>query len=102
MTATPTCDILRAEGISVGRRHITTLMRRMGIEAIYRKPRTSDKHPGHRIIPYLLRDVVIDRANQTWALDTTYGTPRQRSRPVRRRSCLSMFGMQRSMEVKLR
>jgi putative transposase len=65
-------DILRAEGIGVGRRHMTTLMRRTGIEAIYRKPRTSDKHPGHRIFPYLLRDLVIERANQVWALDTTY------------------------------
>lgn len=65
-------DILRMEGFTAGRRHIGTLMRRMGIEAIYRQPRTSDKHPGHRIFPYLLRDLVIERSNQVWALDTTY------------------------------
>lgn len=65
-------DILRNEGFAVGRRHVGTLMRRMGIEAIYRQPRTSDKHPGHRIFPYLLRELVIERANQVWALDTTY------------------------------
>ncbi len=94
-------DILRREGFAIGRRHVATLMRRMGLEAIYRKPRTSDRHPGHKVYPYLLRDVVIERVNQVWALDTTYGTPRQPSRPVRRQSCLSMFGMQRSMEVKL-
>jgi putative transposase len=44
----------------------------MGLEAIYRKPRTSDRHPGHKVYPYLLRDVVIERVNQVWALDTTY------------------------------
>ena len=65
-------DILRREGFVIGRRHVATLMRRMGLEAIYRKPRTSDKHPGHKVYPYLLRNLVIDRANQVWALDTTY------------------------------
>ena len=65
-------DILRREGAVIGRRHVATLMRRMGLEAIYRKPRTSAKHPGHKIFPYLLRDVVIERANQVWAMDTTY------------------------------
>jgi putative transposase len=94
-------DLLRREGFSIGRRHVTTLMRRMGLEAIYRKPRTSDKLPGHKVFPYLLRDLKIVRANQVWAMDTTYSTPRQRSRPAWRQSCLSMFGMQRSMEVKL-
>ena len=48
------------------------LMKRMGIEALYRKPRTSKKLPGHTIYPYLLREMVINRANQVWALDTTY------------------------------
>ena len=65
-------DILQREGAVIGRRHVATLMRRMGLEAIYRKPRTSAKHPGHKIFPYLLRAVVIERANQVWAMDTTY------------------------------
>lgn len=65
-------DMLRTEGYGMGRRHVATLMRRMGLEAIYRKPRTSDPHPGHRVFPYLLRDLSIERANQVWALDTTY------------------------------
>jgi len=65
-------DQLAREGIVVGRKHVSTLMKRMGIEALYRKPRTSKKHPGHTIYPYLLRGMVINRANQVWALDTTY------------------------------
>ncbi len=65
-------DMLRREGFTAGRCHIGTLMRRMGLETIYRKPRTSGKHPGHKVFPYLLRDLVIERANQVWALDTTY------------------------------
>jgi putative transposase len=64
--------LLREEGFVVGRTHVRTLMRRMGIEALYRRPRTSDPHPGHRIFPYLLRDQVIDQPNQVWALDITY------------------------------
>ncbi len=65
-------DLLIAEGFEVGRRHVATLMRRMGIEALYRKPNTSRKHPGHRVFPYLLRGLTIDRANQVWAMDITY------------------------------
>jgi putative transposase len=65
-------DLLTREGFEVGRRHVGTLMRRMGIEALYRKPKTSKKHPGHTVFPYLLRDTAIDRANQAWALDITY------------------------------
>ena len=65
-------DFLNAEGFDVGRRHVGTLMRRMGIEALYRKPNTSKKHPAHPVFPYLLRDSVIDRANAAWALDITY------------------------------
>ena len=65
-------DQLNRQGIVVGRKHVSTLMKRMGIEALYRKPRTSKKHPGHTIYPYLLRGMVINRANQVWALDTTY------------------------------
>ncbi len=64
--------LLCAEGFKVGRTHVRTLMRRMGVEAIYRRPRTTQPHPGHRVYPYLLRDKIIDRANQVWALDITY------------------------------
>ena len=56
----------------IGRKYVTTLMRRMGINALYRKPGTSAKHPGHKIYPYLLREMKIARSNQVWALDTTY------------------------------
>jgi len=65
-------DFLSREGFVVGRRHVGTLMRRMGIEALYRKPNTSKKHPSHKIYPYLLRELTIDRANQVWATDITY------------------------------
>ena len=65
-------DQLNRAGYAVGRRHVGTLMKRMGIEALYRKPGTSKKHPGHKVYPYLLRGVSIDRSNQVWALDTTY------------------------------
>ena len=65
-------DILGREGVAVGRRHVGTLMRRMGIQALYRKPNTSKKQPGHKIYPYLLRGVKVDRANQVWATDITY------------------------------
>ncbi len=65
-------DLLIADGFEVGRRHVATLMRRMGIEALYRKPNTSRKHPGHRVFPYLLRGLTVDRANQVWAMDITY------------------------------
>ena len=63
---------LRAEGIRIGRCHVATLMRRMGIEALYRRPNTSKPAPGHRIFPYLLRGMKIDRPNQVWAMDITY------------------------------
>ena len=65
-------DLLAREGLEVGRRHVGTLMRRMGIQALYRKPNTSKKHPGHRVYPYLLRGLTINRANQVWATDITY------------------------------
>jgi putative transposase len=64
--------LLAAEGSKVGRRRVTTLMRRMGIEAIYRRPNTSKPAPGHRIYPYLLRGLTIDRPNHVWAIDITY------------------------------
>ena len=65
-------DMLNREGFQIGRRHVVTLMQRMGIEALYRKPNTSKKHPGHKVYPYLLRELKIDRANQVWATDITY------------------------------
>ena len=64
--------ILRRDGFSVGRRHVSTLMQRMGIEALCPQPGTSKAHPGHKIYPYLLRKLAITRSNQVWALDTTY------------------------------
>jgi putative transposase len=66
-------DLLRAEGHKkLGRRHVRTLMERMGIEALYRKPNTSRRQAGDQVYPYLLRDRVIDRSNQVWAADITY------------------------------
>lgn len=65
-------DMLRADGTMVGRELVTGLMRRMGIEAIYRRPNTSKPAAGHKIYPYLLRKLVIDRPNQVWATDITY------------------------------
>jgi putative transposase len=64
--------LLAANGCKVGRRHVKTLMRRMGIEALYRRPRTTKPEPGHKIYPYLLRGLEIVRANQVWAMDITY------------------------------
>ena len=72
-------DMLAQQGFEVGRRHVRTLMRRMAIEAIYRKPNTSKPAPGHRIYPYLLRGVAITRPNQVWSTDITYSTPSQRT-----------------------
>ncbi len=64
--------LLVAEGSKIGRRHVKTLMRRMGIEALYRRPRTTKPEPGHKIYPYLLRGLAITRPNQVWAMDITY------------------------------
>jgi len=64
--------LLKQEGFEVGRLHVATLMKRMGIEALYRRPNTSKPAPGHKIYPYLLRGLVIDRPNQVWAMDITY------------------------------
>ncbi len=63
---------LHRDGVHVGRRHVTTLMLRMGIAALAPQPGTSKRAPGHKIYPYLLRKLAITRANQVWALDTTY------------------------------
>jgi putative transposase len=65
-------DSLRREGFAVGRKHVATLMARMGVEPLYRRPRTTRKHPGHQVYPYLLRGLVIERSNQVWAMDITY------------------------------
>jgi len=65
-------DLLRHAGHSIGRRHVSTLMARMGIEAVYRKPHTSQPHPAHPVYPYLLRNVEITRSNHVWAADITY------------------------------
>ena len=65
-------DFLTREGVRIGRKHVSTLMRRMGIEALYRKPNTSKRHPAHAVHPYLLRGLSIDRPNQVWAMDITY------------------------------
>ena len=65
-------DLLRGEGIAIGRELVTTMMRRMGIEALYRRPNTSKPADGHKIYPYLLRNLAIERPNQVWAMDITY------------------------------
>ena len=64
-------DLLRREGHSIGRRHVSTLMTRMGIEAVYRKPHTSQRHPAHTVYPYLLRQLESTRPNHVWAADIT-------------------------------
>lgn len=63
------CDQLRRRGFIVGRGHVVTLMRKMGITAIYRKPKLSKPHPGHKVYPYLLKGMEISRPNQVWAAD---------------------------------
>ena len=65
-------DLLRADGVAIGRERVATLMCRMGIEAIYRRPNTSKPAAGHKIYPYLLRGLKIGRPNQVWAMDITY------------------------------
>jgi len=65
-------DLLRLNGASIGRKHVASLMRRMGIEALYRRPRTTKPHPGHKVFPYLLRNRQITTPNQVWAMDISY------------------------------
>jgi putative transposase len=65
-------DMLRREGHVIGRKHVSTLMKKMGIEALYRKPNTSRRHAAHPVYPYLLRNLQIERPNQVWATDITY------------------------------
>jgi putative transposase len=64
--------VLRRESWSVNRKRVRRLMRRMGLEAIYQKPNTSRPHPAHKVYPYLLRGLVIERPNQVWCADITY------------------------------
>lgn len=70
-------DLLLQEGHRVGRKHVRTLMKKMGIEALYRKPNTRRRHEAHPVYPYLLRDLPIERPNHVWAADITY-IPRRR------------------------
>lgn len=63
---------LWARGHKIGRSHVRTLMRKMGVEALYRKPRLSKPHPGHTIYPYLLKGLAITEGNKAWASDITY------------------------------
>jgi putative transposase len=65
-------DLLRGEGVAIGRGRVTTMMRRMGIEALYRRPNTSKPAPENRVYPYLLRGLPVDRPDQVWAMDITY------------------------------
>jgi len=65
-------DILRQDGAIVGRLHVASLMNRMGVEALYQRPRTTKPHPGHKAFPYLLRNRQITEPNQAWAMDITY------------------------------
>jgi putative transposase len=64
--------LLRRESSVIRRKHVSTLMKRMSVEALYRKPNTIRKHAAHKIWPYLLRNRKIERSNEVWALDTTY------------------------------
>jgi putative transposase len=66
------CLLLNQEGFGIGRKHTVTLMKKMGIEALYRRPRTSKPEPGHKIYPYLLGKMKVDKSNQVWAMDITY------------------------------
>lgn len=65
-------DMLKLEGHEIGRKHVGTLMKKLDIQAIYRKANTSRRNQAHRIYPYLLRGLAIERPNQVWAMDTTY------------------------------
>jgi len=63
---------LRRQGYIVGRKRVRRLMRKMGLQAVYQRPKTSKPHPEHRVFPYLLRDLTIDRPRQVWCADITY------------------------------
>ena len=72
-------DLLAAEDIKVGRLHVSTLMKKMAIEAIYRRPNTSKPAPGHKIYPYLLRRLAVTRPNQVWGSMAVFAVLRQRN-----------------------
>ena len=86
---------LKDRGHQIGRGHVRTLMQKLGITALYQKPRLSDPHPDHKIYPYLLRGLEITRSNAAWCSDITYSTPNHPN-PLRVNGygCLSMTGMQ--------
>jgi transposase InsO family protein len=65
-------DMLKREAYQIGRKHVATLMKKMGIEALYKKPNTSRRHPAHPVYPYLLRNLEITRPNHVFAADITY------------------------------
>jgi putative transposase len=65
-------DLLNAEGVAIGREHVRTLMRRMGITAVYQRPKTTRRHRAHPVFPYLLRTLTVTRPNHVWAADITY------------------------------
>ena len=65
-------DLLNVEGVVIGREHVRTLMRRMGITAVYQRPKTTRRHRAHPVFPYLLRTLTITRPNHVWAADITY------------------------------
>jgi putative transposase len=65
-------DLLRGEGVVIGREMVRTMMRRMCIEALHRRPNTSKPCPGHKIYPYLLRGLTVERPNQVWCMEITY------------------------------
>jgi putative transposase len=84
--------LLASQGCKIGRRHVKTLMRRMGIEALYRRPRTTKPEPGHKIYPYLLRGMEITRPNQVWAMDISYSAPRPEESGERMLECIEKGG----------
>ncbi len=65
-------DLLRSDGVVIGREHVRTLMRRIGITAIYQRPKTTQRHPAHPVFPYLLRTLTVTQPNHVWAADITY------------------------------
>ena len=94
--------LLRADGFSVGRSHVRTPMRRMGIEAIYRRPRTSQPHPDHRVFPYLLRGQVIDRPNQVWAGSYIQTLPKRKLGRAKLPQCQSREVNSADSQIQLR
>ncbi|MEY9748833.1 putative transposase [Bradyrhizobium japonicum] len=87
--------MLKAEGLPVNRKRVQRVMRKMGIAALGPRPNTTRPAPGHKIYPYLLRNMTIDRPNQVWAADITYRAPRPRFGEAR------MTGMQKRKEKKM-